>query len=103
MQELATAIDTIKSGRIYICSAVAAIAMQRRNMSPAGDPLLGSLTSTERRIVKSIAAGNASKDIAGELSIHFRTVNRRTNICWKLNVEGPNALLRFALQHKDKL
>ena len=104
MQEITTAIDTIKSGRIYICSAMAAITMQRRNASPADDPLLGDLTSTERRIVKSIAAGHASKDIAEELSIHFRTVeNHRTNICRKLKIEGPNALLRFAMQHKDKL
>jgi DNA-binding NarL/FixJ family response regulator len=104
MQEITTAIDTIKSGRIYICSAMAAITMQRRNASPADHPLLGDLTFTERRIVKSIAAGNASKDIAEELSIHFRTVeNHRTNICRKLKIEGPNALLRFALQHKDKL
>jgi len=83
---------------------MAAITMQRRDVSLADDPLLGSLTSTERRIVKSIAAGNASKDIAEELSIHFRTVeNHRTNICRKLKIEGPNALLRFAMQHKDKL
>jgi DNA-binding NarL/FixJ family response regulator len=103
-QEITTAIDTIKSGRIYICSAMAAITMQRRNASPADDPLLGGLTSTERRILKSIAGGNASKDIAEELSIHFRTVeNHRTNICRKLKIEGPNALLRFAMQHKDKL
>ena len=104
MQEITTAIDTIKSGRIYICSAMAAITMQRRNVSHADDPLLGSLTSTERRIIKSIAAGSVSKDIAEELSIHFRTVeNHRTNICRKLKIEGPNALLRFAMQHKDKL
>lgn len=104
MQEVAMAIETVNSGRVYICSAMAAITIQRRNTPTVDDPLLRSLTATERRILKSIAAGNASKDIAEDLSIHFRTVeNHRTNICRKLQIEGPNALLRFALQHKDRL
>jgi hypothetical protein len=58
----------------YICSAMAAITIQRRNTPAPDDLLLGSLTPTERRILKLIAAGNASKDIAEELSVHFRTV-----------------------------
>ena len=53
-----------------------------------------------------IADGKSSKEIGAELSIHYRTVeNHRTNICRKLKLEGEgaNALLRFALQNKSLL
>jgi DNA-binding CsgD family transcriptional regulator len=68
------------------------------------DPLLRDLTISERRILKLIAEGLSSKEIGDRLSIHYRTVeNHRTNICRKLNIEGANALLRFAVQHKETL
>jgi DNA-binding CsgD family transcriptional regulator len=66
--------------------------------------LTSHLTPTERRIMQLIANGKTSKEIGGELSIHYRTVeNHRTNICRKLELEGEgaNALLRFALQNKS--
>jgi DNA-binding CsgD family transcriptional regulator len=51
-----------------------------------------------------IAAGKSSKEIADTLSIHYRTVeNHRVNACRKLKIEGTNALLRFALEHKERL
>ena len=62
------------------------------------------LTPAERRIVQLIAADKSSKEIGEELSIHYRTIeNHRTNICRKLGLEGANALLRFALQNKNRL
>jgi DNA-binding CsgD family transcriptional regulator len=63
------------------------------------------LSPTERRIMKLIANGKSSKEIGNELSIHYRTVeNHRTNMCRKLALEGEgaNALLRFALQNRNK-
>jgi DNA-binding NarL/FixJ family response regulator len=71
-----------------------------------GRAKLDSLTPTERRVMGLIAAGNTSKEIGAQLSIHYRTVeNHRTNICRKLELdgEGANALLRFALQNKNLL
>jgi DNA-binding CsgD family transcriptional regulator len=63
--------------------------------------LLANLTSAEQRILSLISEGLSSKEIGAELSIHYRTVeNHRTNICRKLNIEGANALLRFAVQNK---
>jgi DNA-binding NarL/FixJ family response regulator len=67
-------------------------------------PTLSDLTPSERRILRMIAEGKSSKEIAAELFIHYRTVeNHRTSICGKLDLHGPNTLLRFALQHKPEL
>ena len=105
MDEIVTGVRAVAAGRPYLSSVLTARLLQNRapaGISPPGP--LGQLTAAERRIVKLIAAGQSSKEIAGELSIHYRTVeNHRTNICRKLGIEGANALLRFALQNKDQL
>jgi DNA-binding CsgD family transcriptional regulator len=62
------------------------------------------LTPSEKKILRLIADGLSSKEIGDSLSIHYRTVeNHRTNMCRKLNIEGANALARFALQHRSAL
>ena len=67
-------------------------------------PSLADLTATERRILGMIARGQSSKEIAGELFIHYRTVeNHRTSISQKLGLHGHNAVLKFALEHKSEL
>ncbi|MEP7273036.1 MAG: helix-turn-helix transcriptional regulator [Acidobacteriota bacterium] len=59
---------------------------------------------TERRILRLIAEYKTSKQIAEELSIHYRTVdNHRTNISGKLGLHGSHALIKFALKHQSDL
>ncbi len=70
----------------------------------AATPAIDRLTATERRVLQMIADYKSSKEIAAELFIHHRTVeNHRTNICQKLDLRGHNALLKFALEHKNEL
>ena len=103
MEEIVTAIHTVIAGQVYMSSAIALQLLQG-----AGSPgesqdgsIISDLTPSERRILLLIADGLSSKEIGAELSIHYRTVeNHRTNICRKLGIEGANALLRFAVQHK---
>jgi DNA-binding CsgD family transcriptional regulator len=67
-------------------------------------PGFSDLTPAERRVLGMIAAGKPTKVIAGELYIHPRTVEtHRAHICQKLQLNGANALLRFALQHRSEL
>jgi DNA-binding NarL/FixJ family response regulator len=105
MQEIAAAIESVVSERTYISSAIAALVIERRHkVLSSADSMLGRLTPAERKVLKMITEGKASKEIADELSIHYRTVeNHRVNACRKLGIEGTNALLRFALQHKESL
>lgn len=58
------------------------------------------LTATERQILRSLAARKTSKEIALNMFISYRTVQKhRANIARKLQLTGSNALLVFALKH----
>lgn len=60
------------------------------------------LTPTEKVILKLIAEGKSSAEIAGLLFISANTVdNHRANMARKLQLEGKNSLLKFAMQYKD--
>jgi DNA-binding NarL/FixJ family response regulator len=105
-EEVAQAIRAVWAGRTYIGSTMASILFGQKS-EVAGNLLnanLQALTVTERKILRLIADGKSSKEIGDDLSIHYRTVeNHRTNMCRKLNLEGANALARFALQHRTVL
>ncbi len=106
MQEIAVGVRAVAAGQLYLSSAVTTRLLQKPEKPPAlpRNTLTDDLTPTECRILHLIAAGKSSKEIGAELSIHYRTVeNHRTNICRKLNIDGANALLRFALQNKASL
>lgn len=106
-QEIVAGVRSVAAGRPYYSSAIAAQMLERRGTpgKSSNDSVAGQLSPTERRIMKLIANGKSSKEIGNELSIHYRTVeNHRTNMCRKLALEGEgaNALLRFALQNRNK-
>ncbi len=67
-------------------------------------PSINDLTPAEMNVLKLIADHKTSREIAEELFISPRTVERhRFNICTKLDVHGTNALLKFAIENKSKL
>ena len=106
MEEIVGAIQAVIAGKVYLSSGIALQLLQGEQGSKAAmnNPLLRDLTASERRILRLIGEGLSSKEIGDQLSIHYRTVeNHRSNMCRKLNIEGANALLRFALQHKEAL
>jgi DNA-binding NarL/FixJ family response regulator len=105
MLEIVAGIRAVAAGQPYLSSALTARLLQPPAPASAPNDVLAiRLTPTERRIVQLIAADKSSKEIGEDLSIHYRTIeNHRTNICRKLGLEGANALLRFALQNKNRL
>jgi two-component system nitrate/nitrite response regulator NarL len=63
------------------------------------DEDLKKLTKSEQRIIKLIAEGKTSQEIADILFISPKTVEvHRYNITKKLKLYGNNALLRFVLK-----
>jgi DNA-binding NarL/FixJ family response regulator len=103
--DLLECLRTVAKGRHYISPTMSELLVLRS--SGIGKDAPGSLTHlspTERRILRMIADGKTSKEIADELSISFHTVNNhRAHICEKLRLEGPNKLLQFAMEHKTIL
>ena len=107
MDEVRTAIHSVLAGRRFIGSAMADRLLRKSAASGGGGgaaSVLASLTPTERKVLRLISEGQSSKEIGEALSIHYRTVeNHRTNMCRKLELEGANALVRYALQHRAAL
>ncbi|MBR9975720.1 MAG: response regulator transcription factor [Bacteroidetes bacterium] len=65
---------------------------------------LNLLTPAEKRVLYHIADGRKSTEIADTLTISLRTVERhRENICHKLLLSGSYSLLRFALEHRERI
>jgi DNA-binding NarL/FixJ family response regulator len=105
--DVVNGVRVVAEGRTYVSPSMTTALLERRTRAQVfvqRMPALSQLTPSERRILSMIAAGKSSKDIAAELYIHHRTVEtHRSAICQKLQLNGPNTLLRFALQHKSEL
>jgi DNA-binding NarL/FixJ family response regulator len=105
--DIVACIKSVKKGEPFIAPGLTQFLLNRSKINSSNkseNPILQSLTKTERRILRYIAEEKTSKEISELLFIHSRTVdNHRTNICQKLGIHGSNALLRFALTHKAEL
>ena len=102
--ELISAIDTLRRGGTYISpllsTQLADLFMQKsrpgaEQMTSPREPL----TTREREIIKLIAEGKSSKEVADLLFISSRTVqHHRANIMRKLNLKKTADLVKYALQ-----
>lgn len=105
--DIVNGIRSVAAGRPFVSPSLTAALLSRRSQSQSferGTPGLASLTASERRILSMIAQGKSTKEIATGLHVHPRTVEtHRGNICHKLQLNGANSLLRFALEHKSEL
>jgi DNA-binding NarL/FixJ family response regulator len=107
LPEITDCIKAVMSGRNYISPQLSTYLVSRGKRAAAlahATPGLRDLTPAEQHILRLIAAEKTSRQIADELHISVRTVDRhRANVCDKLNLHGSNALIRFALAHKSEL
>jgi len=107
VEDITEGIKAVAAGENFISAALATFLFNRsrRNATFVASNLsINDLTATERRILKMIAADKTSRDIADQLTISVRTVERhRQNICDKLDIHGSNALMKFALANKEQL
>jgi len=105
--EIIKAVRAVAAGQNYISAELATYLVRRSNSAAAlmqKKPALGLLTETEQRVLKLIADYKTSREIADQLCISPRTVERhRANICEKLDLKGSHALLKFATTHKSQL
>ncbi len=103
VSEITKAIYAAAKGENFISPTLSTHLVKRLNNSAKKSPL-DSLTTSERRVLKLVSEAKSNKQIADELFLSIRTVeNHRSNICAKLNLEGKNALLTYALTHKSEI
>jgi DNA-binding NarL/FixJ family response regulator len=105
--EILDCIASVARGESYVSPSLTGFLLRRRSRAELlarKSPGLDDLTVAERRILKRIADGKTTKEIASEFFISPRTVeSHRANICEKLGLTGSNRLLQFALQNRDAL
>lgn len=102
VSEITNAIHAVAKGENFISPTLSTLLVKRLNQTKnQQNKQFDNLTSAERRVLKLVSESKSNKQIADELFISIRTVeNHRANICAKLNLEGKNALLTYALTHK---
>jgi DNA-binding NarL/FixJ family response regulator len=102
--ELISAIDTLRKGGTYISpllsTQLADLFMQKSRPGMELPVSPGELLTTrEREIIKLIAEGKSSKEVAELLFISSRTVqHHRANIMKKLNIKKTADLVKYAIQ-----
>ncbi len=99
--DLVGCIKQVAAGDYYISTAISGYLIQK-NKHEVKENDIYKLTPTEKQILKLIALNKTSPQIADELFRSVRTIeNHRNNICNKLELKGPHALLLYAIQHKS--
>jgi DNA-binding NarL/FixJ family response regulator len=101
-KELLSAIEKIRQGMIYVSPLLASdlanlyVQGQRQGEAKDTEPL----SPREVEIIKMIAEGKSSKEIAEILFLSFRTIqNHRAKIMKKLNLKKNTDLVKYAI-HK---
>ena len=101
-EELLKAIHVVLSGKTYISPGITDTVMEgfldgRRKLKKT--TAWDSLTQREREVLKLVAEGYTSKEIAGFLCISPKTVERhRSNIMNKLDLHNVSELTTFAIE-----
>lgn len=95
VEELALALDALSRGDVYLSPAIS------RKLAQAfsgGRPTPG-LTSRQTQILRLIAMGQSSKEIARELDLSIKTVEtHRTQIMDRLDIRDLAGLVRYAIR-----
>ena len=107
VREIVECIRSVVAGKHYISPSISEYLINRSERSREFRrvfPSLDQLTPTERTILRRIADGKTSREIADELHVSSKTIdNHRLNISTKLDIHGSHKLLKFAVQNKSKL
>ena len=100
--EILPAIRAVHAGLRYLSHSIAPIVLHE--MSRPASERAGArdiLTKREREVLRLIAEGSTTKDIAARLGISPKTAQvHRDNLKQKLNLHSTAALVRYAIAHK---
>jgi DNA-binding NarL/FixJ family response regulator len=107
VNDIVECIYKVAEDNYYISPSISNLVMNRRERIKKlehDNPALMKLTKTEQMILKLIAEGKTSKEIANEMFISFKTVeNHRSNMSNKLQLKGSLSLIKFAIKNNPIL
>jgi DNA-binding NarL/FixJ family response regulator len=100
--ELASAIRSVYQGDSFLSPSVAKLLLKHYRqgaMARKGQDPYDHLTDREREVLKLLAEGHTSQEIADTLVISPKTVEgHRTNLMAKLDIHNRTALVKYALR-----
>lgn len=100
--DILACIQSVLMGQKYLSPGLEQMLVETKKTEHTVD--LSSLTATEKIILKLIADQKTSAEIANLLFVSGNTIeNHRSSINKKLQLEGKNSLLKFAIEHKSRL
>jgi len=106
VDELHTALDSILGGRMYLSPSVtetvvhAAVLPQPAMVQPEDESGLHPLTSRQQQILKLLASGNTTKQVAYDLGLSVKTVEaHRAQIMERLGIRDLPRLVLYAVRH----
>ena len=95
VNDVVTAIHDVMKGKQYVSKSTSLFSDE------LDTDLMSALTKTEVLVLRAISNHKTSREIADTLFVSIKTVeNHRNNISRKLNLQGSNSLLKFALNNK---
>lgn len=100
--ELVRAIRQVHRGETYLGTRVASVVvddyLDTLSRSAAAEPSV--LTARERQVLKLVAEGKSTKDIAAALSVSAKTVEtHRAHLMSKLQLRSVAELTKYAIRH----
>lgn len=102
IDEVMQGIRAAAQGRVYLCQGAASAMLDSyRKVNGAGAPVRGQLGDRESQVLKLIADGYSSKEIARNLQIAPSTVEvHRRNIMRKVGLHKVADLTRYAIRNQ---
>jgi DNA-binding NarL/FixJ family response regulator len=100
-RDLIQAIRTVMSGQVYLCPEVSTVVVQeyQRHVHAPVFSQQGILTDREKEILKLIADGKTTKEIALSLNLSSKTIEaHRLNIMAKLKINSIAELTKYAIR-----
>ncbi|HEY3760717.1 MAG TPA: response regulator transcription factor [Verrucomicrobiae bacterium] len=96
--ELINAVREVSRGNPYFSPAISRRLVDENRDGKLDSKKHGDLTSREMEVLQLIAEGNANKQIAAELNISIKTVEKhRQQVMNKLNIHDIAGLTRYAI------
>jgi DNA-binding NarL/FixJ family response regulator len=98
--ELLSAVRAVHRGQRYLSPSIAPIVLARLGRTDQ-DRAASPLTRREREVIKLVAEGATTKEIAARLAISPKTAQaHRENLKLKLNLRSTAEIVRYAIRHK---
>jgi len=106
MSEIGACIGAVLGGETYISPE-----LENLDDGPVDEAsleasflVISELTKSEKKVLALITESKTNREIADELFVSVRTVEtHRYNICAKLDLNGPHALFKFAVNNRERI